>query len=95
MAQVVVAFLLERLNDFIASEAQLLCGVRKDPVWIRDELQRIKVFLQSADKKKARDEKLKDWVRCVREVSYDADDILDGFNIQMKNYSNVVDKIVA
>ncbi|ERN19083.1 hypothetical protein AMTRI_Chr10g233140 [Amborella trichopoda] len=85
MAEAVATFLLERLNNFIINESQLLFGVPKDSVWIGDVLQRMKGFLQSADKRKVTDEELKDWVRRVREVSYDADDILDEFIIQMKN----------
>ncbi|KAL4185889.1 hypothetical protein AMTRI_Chr10g233070 [Amborella trichopoda] len=61
MAEALVTFLLERLNDFITKEGQLLFGVPRDYVWIRDELRRMKVFLQSADKRKARDDELKDW----------------------------------
>ncbi|KAL4185843.1 hypothetical protein AMTRI_Chr10g232800 [Amborella trichopoda] len=84
MADGAVTFFLEKLNELLTHEVHLLYGVRRDIVWLRDELGTMRAFLADADKRKSSDSLVKVWVEQVREVVYDAEDILDEFMIRME-----------
>ncbi|XP_058111971.1 disease resistance protein RPM1-like [Magnolia sinica] len=62
-----------------SAEAQLLKGVHGEVCDIRDELDRIKSFLRDADTRQDTDQTLKTWVKQVREIAYDVEDVLDKF----------------
>ncbi|XP_062096565.1 putative disease resistance RPP13-like protein 3 isoform X2 [Humulus lupulus] len=79
MAESVVSFLLEKFSSLLEDEVKLLSGVRDEVVFVKNELDRIRAFLRSADAKEDQDEEIKVWVKQVREVAYDAEDIIDDF----------------
>ncbi|PON93245.1 NB-ARC domain, LRR domain containing protein [Trema orientale] len=79
MAESVVSFLLEKLSYLLAEEVNLLSGFRTEVVYVRDELDRMRAFLRAADAVEDEDEEIKVWVKQVREVAYDTEDILDDF----------------
>ena len=77
MAEISVSFLLHKLTFLLGEEVQLLSGVRAEVQYINEEFVRIKVFLRVADGMEDNDPELKVWVKQVREVSYDIEDVLD------------------
>ncbi|XP_062095834.1 disease resistance protein RPM1-like [Humulus lupulus] len=79
MAESVVSFLLEKFSSLLEDEVKLLSGVRDEVVFVKNELDRIRAFLRSADAKEDQDEEIKVWVKQVREVAYDAEDTIDDF----------------
>ncbi|ERN19127.1 hypothetical protein AMTR_s00061p00152710 [Amborella trichopoda] len=92
MADGAVTFFLEKLNELLTHEVHLLYGVRRDIVWLRDELGTMRAFLADADKRKSSDSLVKVWVEQVREVVYDAEDILDEFMIRMEGQRGFFNK---
>ncbi|PON61949.1 NB-ARC domain, LRR domain containing protein [Parasponia andersonii] len=79
MAESVVSFLSEKLSSLLAEELNLQSRFRTEVVFVRDELDRIRAFLRAADAVEDEDEEIKVWVKQVREVAYDTEDILDDF----------------
>ncbi|XP_062093366.1 disease resistance protein RPM1-like [Humulus lupulus] len=79
MAESVVSFLLEKLSSLLEDEVKLVSSFRNEVVFVKNELDRIRAFLRSADAKEDQDEEIKVWVKQVREVAYDAEDIIDDF----------------
>ncbi|KAL5560155.1 hypothetical protein UlMin_036366 [Ulmus minor] len=79
MAESAVTFLVRKLSSLLEKEVNLLGGVRNEVVDVRDELERIMAFLRAADTWEDEDNEIKVWVKQVREVAYDAEDILDEF----------------
>ncbi|XP_062093357.1 putative disease resistance RPP13-like protein 3 [Humulus lupulus] len=79
MAESVVRFILPKFSSVLEDEAKLLSGVRDEVVFVKNELDLIRAFLRSADAKEDQDEEIKEWVKQVREVAYDAEDIIDDF----------------
>ncbi|XP_058111984.1 disease resistance protein RPM1-like [Magnolia sinica] len=79
MAESAVSFLVEYLGALLVEEAQLLKGVHGEVCDIRDELDRIKSFLRDADTRQDTDQSLKTWVKQVREIASDVEDVLDKF----------------
>ncbi|KAF8015245.1 hypothetical protein BT93_H0905 [Corymbia citriodora subsp. variegata] len=83
MAESIVSRLVEKLAMFIEKEVKLLKGVRGEIELIRDEFERMKAFLVRAESSQDDDPELKVWVKQVREVAYDTEDILDEFMLNL------------
>ncbi|KAF3449673.1 hypothetical protein FNV43_RR10404 [Rhamnella rubrinervis] len=86
MAESVVTFLLQKLDTFAHENVKLLGGIREDVGYVRDELERIRAFLRVADAKEEGDEEIKVWVKQVRDVAYDIEDVLDDFLLRFSHH---------
>ncbi|XP_031252346.1 disease resistance protein RPM1-like [Pistacia vera] len=81
MAETAVMFVLDKLTPFFANEVQLISGGREEVVCVRAELERMKVFLRIADCLDETDEEVKVWVKQIRDVAHDIEDVLDEFSL--------------
>ncbi|KAA8521201.1 hypothetical protein F0562_011864 [Nyssa sinensis] len=79
MAEIAVNFLLNQLTFMLRDELKLLGGTREEVQYIRDELERTRAFLKVADAMEESDPELHVWVKQVRDVAYDTEDVLDEF----------------
>ncbi|XP_009591994.1 disease resistance protein RPM1-like [Nicotiana tomentosiformis] len=77
MADSAVTFVLDKITSLLAEEATLLRGVKHDIQYIKDELERMIAFLGVADALEEGDAEVKVWVRQVRDVANDIEDVLD------------------
>ncbi|XWS49322.1 hypothetical protein CRYUN_Cryun13aG0153800 [Craigia yunnanensis] len=77
MAESAVNLVLGKLAAFFEKEMQLLRGGRDNVAYVRGELERIKAFLRVADALEETDEEVKVWVKQIRDVAHDMEDILD------------------
>nr|XP_019703738.2 LOW QUALITY PROTEIN: putative disease resistance RPP13-like protein 3 [Elaeis guineensis] len=85
MAEAVVSTVVQKLGDFLVQQAQFLYGVRGQVRWIEGELRCIQSFLEDADqKRKGNDQRVKNWVTDVRDVAYDAEDIIETFVLKIE-----------
>ncbi|XP_058114682.1 putative disease resistance RPP13-like protein 3 isoform X2 [Magnolia sinica] len=75
----VVKLLLQKLSDLLIQEAEFLSGVCDQVEWLQAEFRRMQCFLKDADTKQEGDERVKNWGRDVRDVAYDAEDVIDTF----------------
>nr|GLL25826.1 disease resistance protein RPM1-like isoform X5 [Ipomoea trifida] len=103
MAEAAVEFLLDKLSAVIREEWSLLGGIREDAEYIMNALSRLKAALRVADEREEIDPQVKAWVKIVRELANDTEDVLDeflfhlggrhtggGFRTKMKNtYKNL------
>ncbi|XVE57353.1 hypothetical protein DITRI_Ditri04bG0084400 [Diplodiscus trichospermus] len=79
MAESAVNLVLEKLTAFFEKKMQLLREGREDVAYVRGELERIKAFLKVADALEDTDEDVKVWVKQIRDVAHDMEDILDEY----------------
>ncbi|KAJ1431109.1 Virus X resistance protein-like, coiled-coil domain [Sesbania bispinosa] len=77
MAESAVSFLLQRLAPVFESEVNLFTGVRTEVVYLKGQLELIRAFLRVADALQESDEELKVWVKQVRDVAHETEDLLD------------------
>ncbi|KAM3196487.1 hypothetical protein ACQJBY_072257 [Aegilops geniculata] len=70
-----------------AAEMSLLMGVRKDIWFIKDELETMHAFLETAEAMKERDKLLKVWAKQVRDLSYNIEDCLGEFMVHVASQS--------
>ncbi|XP_078158279.1 disease resistance protein RPP13-like [Carex rostrata] len=77
MAEGIVSFILDKLSDVVVKEYLLIHGVGEQVEKLSDELSWIKAFLKDADMKQIVNEMEKLWVKMVRDVAYDIEDVID------------------
>ncbi|KAI7980701.1 Disease resistance protein PIK6-NP [Camellia lanceoleosa] len=82
MAESAVALLLTKLGGLIQEELKSLGGVKGEIVFIRDELESMRAFLRVADAIEDTDPDIQAWVKQVRDVAHDTDDVLDEFMLR-------------
>nr|GMC87186.1 disease resistance protein RPM1-like [Ipomoea batatas] len=79
MAEAAVEFLLDQLSAVISEEWSLLGGIREDAQYIMNALSRLKAALRVVDEREEMDPQVKAWVKIVRELAYDTEDVIDEF----------------
>ncbi|XP_078158272.1 disease resistance protein RPP13-like [Carex rostrata] len=77
MAEGIVRFVLAKLSDVVVKEVLLLHGVGEQVETLSRELGWIQSFLKDADMKQIVNEREKHWVKEVKDVAYDIEDVLD------------------
>ncbi|KAJ4977229.1 hypothetical protein NE237_002335 [Protea cynaroides] len=84
MAEGVVSFLLQKLGLLVLDEANLLLGVDQQIMFLHDELEWINFFLSDADEKRRTNKMVDVWVSQIRNLAYDAEDIIDLFMLEVQ-----------
>ncbi|CAL9119725.1 unnamed protein product [Musa acuminata var. zebrina] len=81
MAMVLDTFVSRYVNDvaaFVEGEICKVLGVKKEINALQETLETIRCFLQDAEQKsRSGDPVMELWVRKLKEVMYDADDVID------------------
>ncbi|KAH7689175.1 P-loop containing nucleoside triphosphate hydrolase protein [Dioscorea alata] len=83
MADAAVGFVVEKLGNLLLQEAINLYGAKGKVEWLQRELRQMQCFLKDADAKKNNGgivgESIKNWVTDMRDLSFEAEDIIDTF----------------
>ncbi|MCL7041240.1 hypothetical protein MKW94_014983, partial [Papaver nudicaule] len=84
MVDAIVSFTVKKLGDALTGEIFFLLGVRTQVEELHDELRRMQSFLKDADAKQRQgDERVRNWVADIRDVAYDAEDVVDNFVLKI------------
>ena len=86
MADSVVSFLLENLTQLLSQESKLLWGVEDQVRLLQNELCLINIFLKNTEGKRHDNELLKEVVSQIRDVAYEAEDVIDTFIITVTKH---------
>ncbi|KAM3405984.1 hypothetical protein ACQJBY_000182 [Aegilops geniculata] len=72
----------------LAEEVALQLGVRRDQVFITNELEMMRAFLMTAHDERYDEDRVVDvWVKQVRDVAYDVEDTLQEFAVRLEKQS--------
>ncbi|GFZ16346.1 hypothetical protein Acr_25g0007550 [Actinidia rufa] len=77
MAVSLLSVVLQNLNSLIQKEVGLLWGVDKEMKRLSSTLSTIQAVLEDADLKQMQNNAIQDWLRKLRDATYELDDILD------------------
>ncbi|PIA30571.1 hypothetical protein AQUCO_05500105v1 [Aquilegia coerulea] len=81
MAEALVSLLLEQLGSIVVhelvQEVKLIKGVENEVKSLTDTLVMIQAVLKDADEKQVKNGAVKIWLEQLKDVSYDAEDVLD------------------
>ena len=86
MADAVVTFLLQNLTQLLSQESNLLAGVEDQVKLLKNELSLVNVFLQNTEGKRHDSGLVKELVNQIRDVAYEAEDVIDTFIITMTKH---------
>ena len=86
MADGVVSFLLENLTQLLSQESKLLGGVEDQVRLLKNELSLINVFLKNTEGQRHDNELVKEVVSQIRDVAYEAEDVIDTFIVAMTKH---------
>ncbi|KAM5573615.1 hypothetical protein ABKV19_013248 [Rosa sericea] len=85
MSESAVSFLLNKISPFLANGIQLWGGVGEELIYLNGELEHMRALLKNADAMEESDEELKVWVKQIRDVAHDAEDVIDEFRLLQTN----------
>ncbi|KAG0530989.1 hypothetical protein BDA96_05G235200 [Sorghum bicolor] len=84
--------LLGKLGGLLAQEYSLIRGVRGDIQYISDELASMQAFLRDlSSAPEGQDNRMKDWMKQIRDMAYDCEDCIDDFAHRLPNEPVVSD----
>ncbi|KAL2243764.1 UNVERIFIED_CONTAM: putative disease resistance protein [Sesamum indicum] len=91
MADAAVELLLDNLQQLLIYHTHLIADVKNQVEKLESDLRLINAFLKASTKKRRKDVILRQLVREIRDVVYEAEDIIDAFvtqaaESQAKNY---------
>ncbi|XP_048329227.2 putative disease resistance protein RGA3 isoform X1 [Ziziphus jujuba] len=75
--------ILGQLHNLAVKEISLLCGVEDALEQLKDTISTIKSVLTDAEKKQAKEQQIKTWLRRLEDVVYEADDLVDEFSTEV------------
>ncbi|XP_057503190.1 disease resistance protein RPP13-like [Actinidia eriantha] len=85
MVDAVVSFVVQRLEELLIEQVVFLQGVRDEVQWLRNKLEYMLYFLEDAEEKQDDgDRKIQKWISDIRDVAYDAEDIIDKFILEVE-----------
>jgi hypothetical protein len=84
MVDAVVSFVVERLGSLLIEQVVFLHGVKDDVIWLKEQLQYMLGFLKDAEEKQDVDHRMRKWVSDIRDVAYEAEDIIDNFILEVE-----------
>ncbi|TYI62837.1 hypothetical protein E1A91_D10G274800v1 [Gossypium mustelinum] len=79
MAEAIVSLAVERILDLLIHEAVFLKDVKDQVESLNAELKRMQCFLKDADRKLEQDARFQNRVSEIRDLAYDAEDVIDSF----------------
>ncbi|XP_059649788.1 disease resistance protein RPP13-like [Cornus florida] len=96
MADPAVGFLLENLKQLLVYNVDLISGVKKQVESLCTDFDLMQAFLKDSNEKRSEYETLRVLVRKIRDVAYEAEDIIDTFvvNAAVQKARSTMGKIV-
>ncbi|KAG6619770.1 hypothetical protein I3842_Q082000 [Carya illinoinensis] len=83
MAEAIVSVVVERLGDLLLQKATSLHGVSNQVEQLQDALKQIQSLLKDADAQQNERESVRQWVADMRDVAYDAEDIIERYALKV------------
>ncbi|KAL5706979.1 hypothetical protein ACHQM5_025083 [Ranunculus cassubicifolius] len=79
MADALITVVLEQLSSYILSEVALVIDTREEVVKLTGNLKLVQAVLADAEEKQVKNKSVKVWLDDLKQVVYDADDVLDAW----------------
>ncbi|XVF83771.1 hypothetical protein PTKIN_Ptkin16aG0519400 [Pterospermum kingtungense] len=92
MADGIVSSAIERISDLLIHEAVFLGGVRDEVERLRAELERMNSVLKDADNKQDQTQLGRTLVRQIRDLAYEAEDVIDSFILHQVAHQGVINR---
>ncbi|MFQ6660399.1 hypothetical protein Gotur_028939, partial [Gossypium turneri] len=71
------------IGNLLTEEAIYRCGVEEQVDRLQTELKWMQRYLMDAETKQSKDERIRLWVAEIRELAYDAEDVVEEFALKI------------
>lgn len=89
-----ISYVVQRLTDFLTEKVVFILGVRDDVTWLRDKLQWMTCFLKDVEERQQNvDNRMRQWISDIRDLAYDAEDIIDDFILKVEEKEKTLRKM--
>ncbi|XVE99635.1 hypothetical protein REPUB_Repub03eG0216800 [Reevesia pubescens] len=98
MAESIVSLAVERIADLLIHEAVFLHGVTQEVENLKAELIRMQCFFEDADRKTDKDKRLLHRVAEIRDLAYDAEDVIDSYILKVAHqggFHGIIEKLTS
>ncbi|XP_047969416.1 putative disease resistance RPP13-like protein 3 [Salvia hispanica] len=85
MADAAISSVVKLLGNLLIKKVISLRGVEGKVRLLKDELKSMQSFLRDANRREAKEERVRDWIRELREIAFDAEDTIEMFLINVEN----------
>ncbi|KAK1293122.1 putative disease resistance protein [Acorus calamus] len=82
MADAIISFIMGKTGELLLHEGTLLYGLRNQVRSFEGESKLLQQFLSKADRKRGKEQDVKEWLRQLRDVAYKGEDIIDEFMLR-------------
>ncbi|XP_022733824.1 disease resistance protein RPM1-like isoform X2 [Durio zibethinus] len=89
-----VSFLLQKIDYLLSREWSLLSGIDNEVDGLKHEFETIGALLREADTKGGNNGQLRVWIKQVRDLAYDIEDVLDMFAFRTAKASRAFPKFL-
>ncbi|XP_020114496.1 disease resistance protein RPP13-like [Ananas comosus] len=79
-----ISYIVNKIGDLFTQEISLIWKVEDDVESLKQELQALKIFLNNMDYKQRQDVGTKNWLSSVRDVAYEAEDLIDTYTLEKR-----------
>ncbi|XP_020114577.1 probable disease resistance protein At1g58602 [Ananas comosus] len=79
-----VSYIVNKIGDLFTQEISQIWKVADDVESLKQELQALEIFLNNMDYKQRRDAATKTWLSSVRDVAYEAEDLIDTYLLEKR-----------
>ena len=84
MVHTVLISIGKLIGKFLISEALFLKNVGKELVRLQDELHWMASFLEVVDASRKSDDRVENWVREIKNITYQPEDLLESFLLKVE-----------
>ncbi|KAE8718051.1 hypothetical protein F3Y22_tig00110020pilonHSYRG00506 [Hibiscus syriacus] len=82
ISDAIVSLAVQRISDLLINEALFLKDVKEQVESLKDKLKRMQCFLENVDCQPEQDKRLRNRVSEIRDLAYDAEDVIDSFILE-------------
>nr|DAD43811.1 TPA_asm: hypothetical protein HUJ06_002041 [Nelumbo nucifera] len=75
----IISLAIEKLGELLVQEASFLSDMRDEVKGLQSELEWMRCFLKDAEARQQKDERICNWVREIRDVAYEVEDVIDTY----------------
>ncbi|OAY83985.1 Disease resistance protein RPP13 [Ananas comosus] len=79
-----ISYIVNKIGDLFTQEIPLIWKVADDVESLKQELQALEIFLNKMDYKQRQDAATKNWLSSVRDVAYEAEDLIDTYLLEKR-----------
>ncbi|PIN05639.1 hypothetical protein CDL12_21819 [Handroanthus impetiginosus] len=94
MAEAVVTFALQTLQNLLLQEAKFLSGLTSHVKGLEKQLKEMQCLLEDADRRRHESKTISNWIAEIRDLAYRSEDVIETYVIQVSSNKGCLRKLL-